>query len=141
MTSLLGHDAEVAAFLSAMRSTRLHHAWLLTGPKGVGKARFAKAAALRLLAEAAEPGLGGEGLDVDPQHRIARLFTANSHPDFRLIERQPWKNDEIIPEVDRKGDETLARNIRVRQIRMLERVLSVSPALSSRRAIVIELGR
>jgi DNA polymerase-3 subunit delta' len=121
-----------------MRSTRLHHAWLLTGPRGLGKASFARAAALRLLAEATDPKLSGEALDVDPEHRIARLVTAKSHPDFRLVEREPWKQDEIIPEIDRKGDEPLARNIRVKQIRMLERVLSVSPALSSRRAIVID---
>src|SRR4051794_7112521 len=114
MTSLMGHDAQANAFLSAMRSARLHHAWLLTGPKGIGKASFAKAAALRLLAEAAEPALGGEGLHVDPDHRIARLFTAKSHPDYRLVEREPWKGDEIIPEADRKGDEPLARNIRVK---------------------------
>jgi DNA polymerase-3 subunit delta' len=121
-----------------MRSTRLHHAWLLTGPRGLGKASFARAAARRLLAEATDPNLGGEALHVDPEHRIARLVTAKSHPDFRLVEREPWKQDEIIPEIDRKGDEPLARNIRVKQIRMLERVLSVSPALSSRRAIVID---
>jgi DNA polymerase-3 subunit delta' len=121
-----------------MRSTRLHHAWLLTGPRGLGKASFARAAALRLLAEATDPKLSGEALDVDPEHRIARLVTAKSHPDFRLVEREPWKQDEIIPEIDRKGDEALARSIRVKQIRMLERVLSVSPALSSRRAIVID---
>jgi DNA polymerase-3 subunit delta' len=138
MTSLLGHDAQAAAFLAAMRSTRLHHAWLLTGPRGVGKASFARAAALRLLAEASGPDPGGQGLDVDPEHRIAKLFAAKSHPDFRLVEREPWKQDEIIPEIDRKGDEPLARNIRVKQIRMLDRVLSVSPSLSSRRAIVID---
>jgi DNA polymerase-3 subunit delta' len=138
MTSLLGHDAQAAAFLTAMHSTRLHHAWLLTGPRGVGKASFARGAALRLLAEAADPALGGQTLDVDPEHRIAKLFAAKSHPDFRLVEREPWKQDEIIPEIDRKGDEPLARNIRVKQIRMLERVLSVSPALSARRAIVID---
>jgi DNA polymerase-3 subunit delta' len=138
MTSLVGHDAQATTFLAAMHSARLHHAWLLTGPSGLGKASFARAAALRLLAEAADPDLAGQGFGVDPEHRIARLFAARSHPDFRLVDRQPWKQDEIIPEIDRKGDETLARNIRVKQIRMLERVLSVSPALSTRRAIVID---
>lgn len=121
-----------------MRGERLHHAWLLTGPKGVGKASFAKAAALRLLAEAGGPAPEGEGLHVDPEHRIARLFKAKSHPDYRLVEREVWKGDEIVPEQDRKGDEPIARSIRVKQIRMLERVLSVSPALSSRRAIIID---
>ena len=138
MTSLLGHDAQVSAFLGAMRGERLHHAWLLVGPRGVGKASFAKAAALRLLAEAAGPPPGGSGLDVDPEHRIAKLFAARSHPDFRLVEREVWKKDEIVPENERKGDEPLARNIKVTQIRWLDRVLSVAPSLSARRAIVID---
>lgn len=137
--TLFGHEAQVAAFLGPMRSERLHHAWLLTGPKGVGKASFAKAAALRLLAEAAGPAPEGEGLHVDRDHRIAHLFTANSHPDYRLVERVPWDSKgEIIPEQDRKGDEPIGRNIRIKQIRMLDRVLSVSPSLSGRRAIIID---
>ena len=137
--TLLGHEAQEDAFLSAMRGSRLHHAWLLTGPKGVGKASFARAAALRLLAEVADPGLGGAGLSVDPEHRIARLFEARSHPDYRLVEREVWKKaDELLPEDERKGDETPARSIRVVQIRWLDRLLSVAPSLSARRAIVID---
>ena len=138
MTSLRGHDAQVSAFLSAMRGERLHHAWLLTGPKGVGKASFAKAAALRLLAEAADPSIGG-GFAVDEEHRIAKLFAARSHPDYRQVEREVWKKpDEVLPLDERKGDEALGRNIKVLQIRWLDRILSVAPSLSSRRAIVID---
>lgn len=139
MTSLLGHDAQAQAFLSAMRGERLHHAWLLTGPRGLGKASFAKAAALRLLAEAAGPPPGGSGLDVAEDHPIARLFRARSHPDYRLVEREVWKKpDEILPLDERKGDEALGRNIKVLQIRWLDRILSVAPSLSPRRAIVID---
>ena len=42
MTMLRGHDAAVAAFLDAAHSGRLHHAWLLAGPQGIGKALFAE---------------------------------------------------------------------------------------------------
>lgn len=138
MTSLRGHDAQISAFLSAMRGQRLHHAWLLTGPKGVGKASFAKVAALRLLAEAADPAVGGT-FAIDDDHRIARLFAARSHPDYRLVEREVWKKtDEVLPLDERKGDEALGRNIKVVQIRWLDRVLSVAPSLSNRRAIIID---
>jgi DNA polymerase-3 subunit delta' len=138
MTSLIGHDAQANAFLSAMRGDRLHHAWLLTGPKGVGKASFAKMAALRLLAEAADPTLG-DAFGVDEDHRIAKLFAARSHPDYRLVEREVWKKpEEVLPLDERKGDEALGRNIKVLQIRWLDRILSVAPSLSNRRAIVID---
>lgn len=139
MTSLLGHDSQAAAFLGAMRGERLHHAWLLTGPRGVGKASFARAAALRLLAEAAGPVPADDGFDIDPEHRIARLFTAGSHPDFRYVERVPWDSKgEIIPEDKRTPETQPGRNIRIKQIRDLDSVLSMAPSMSSRRAIVID---
>ena len=45
----------VAAFRDGVESGRLHHAWLISGPEGVGKALFAHKAALRVLAEGQRP--------------------------------------------------------------------------------------
>ena len=41
-------DAAAEALLAAMRGGALHHAWLITGPPGIGKATFARAVAARL---------------------------------------------------------------------------------------------
>lgn len=125
MSALVGHDAAVGQFLAAWRGRRLHHAWLLAGPRGVGKASFARAAALRILADAAGPS-SGEGLDVPADHRIARLFAAGSHPDFRALERLE------------RPTGGLARNISVDQVRGLGSLLDVTPSLSPWRAIVID---
>ena len=38
---LLGHEPAEATLLEALRSGRMHHAWLITGPDGVGKATLA----------------------------------------------------------------------------------------------------
>ena len=38
---LIGQDAAQAAFLDAFNAGKLHHAWLLSGPRGVGKATLA----------------------------------------------------------------------------------------------------
>jgi DNA polymerase-3 subunit delta' len=38
---LMGQGAAEAAFLDAYATGRLHHAWMLTGPRGVGKATLA----------------------------------------------------------------------------------------------------
>ena len=51
-----GAEAAEAAFLDALERGRLHHAWLLTGPEGVGKATFAYRAARRLLGARARSG-------------------------------------------------------------------------------------
>src|SRR3984893_11301419 len=64
---LLGHEAAEKTMLAAYRSGRLHHAWLLAGPRGIGKATLAWRFARFLLSGAGEGGLfggGPESLDV-----------------------------------------------------------------------------
>lgn len=142
MTPPVGHEAAVAAFRAALDSDRLHHGWLIAGPEGVGKGMFARAAALRLLAQAAGPPPGGEGLAVEPDHPSARLFASQSHPDYRLLEREVWRgtppNDYVAPKDERKPDEPVARSIRVKQIRMTAPFLMTRPTFSDRRAIVVD---
>ena len=123
---IAGQDRAVEAFASAWKTRRLHHAWLLAGPKGVGKATFAMAAATRVLAEAAAPPVELPGLETPSDHPIARLLAAGSHPDFRLLER-----------LERQTG-GLARNISVDQVRSLGDLLSVTPSMSPWRAIVID---
>ena len=40
MTPLFGHEQAIAAFREGMDSGRMHHAWLISGPVGIGKALF-----------------------------------------------------------------------------------------------------
>ncbi|MDB5690403.1 MAG: polymerase subunit delta [Sphingomonas bacterium] len=127
MNPIRGHDGALAAFREAAASGRLHHAWLLAGPEGIGKASFAYALARRLLAEAAGPALGGEGLDVPDDHPIASLLAAGSHPDFKHLQRLPK---------DGTGD--LARNINVGQIRALQGLLGSTPSMSDRRIVLVD---
>jgi DNA polymerase-3 subunit delta' len=123
---IVGQDRAVGRFLDAWATRRLHHAWLLAGPRGVGKATFARAAAKRILADAAGP-VAGEGLEVPDDHPIAHLFAAGSHPDFRLLKR----------ELNDKGD-ALRRSISVGQVRQLGQFLTTTKSLSPWRAIVID---
>ena len=55
---LIGHREHGAAFRAAFDSKTLHHAWLLAGAQGIGKAGFARAAALWVLARSAGPQTG-----------------------------------------------------------------------------------
>ena len=122
-----GHDRPIERFLAAWRGGTMHHAWLLTGPRGIGKARFASAAAIRLLAEAAGPMPEVEGIETPETHPTARLIAAGSHPDYRLLER-----------IENKTGTALARNISVDQVRALGDVFSVTPAMSDWRVVVID---
>ena len=127
MTPLHGHDNAAAAFRDSLASGRLHHAWLITGPVGIGKALFAAKAALRVLAEGAGPPIDAPGLDVPDAHPIARLAAAGSHPDLMQLERLP-----------RDGGGDLARSISVDQVRGLQRLFSTTASLSPWRAVIID---
>ena len=84
---IIGQDRAVDQFATAWRGRKLHHAWLLAGPRGVGKATFAHAAARRVLADAAGPAFDQPGLETPEDHPIVRLVEAGSHPDMRWLER------------------------------------------------------
>jgi DNA polymerase-3 subunit delta' len=124
---IVGQDRAVEQFASAWATRRLHHAWLLAGPKGVGKATFAHAAARRVLADAAGPISDLPGLETGDDHRIVRLIEAGSHPDMRRLERL---------ENERTGN--LARSITVDQVRALADLFDLSPAMSDWRVVIID---
>jgi DNA polymerase-3 subunit delta' len=127
VSQVRGHDGALATFRAAAASGRLHHAWLLTGPKGIGKATFTYALARRLLAEAADPAIADAGLDVPDDHPIARLLAAGSHPDFKHLQR-----------LAKEGSGDLARNINVAQIRALQALLGSTPSMSDRRIVLVD---
>ena len=124
---IIGQDRAVAQFASAWASRKLHHAWLLAGPKGVGKATFARAAARRVLAEAAGPAFDLPGVEAPDDHPVVKLVEAASHPDMRWLER-------LVNE--KTGN--LNRNIKVDQIRELGEFMGMTAALSPWRVAVID---
>jgi DNA polymerase-3 subunit delta' len=124
---IVGHDKAVEEFAAAWAGRKLHHAWLLAGPRGVGKASFAHSAARRVLADAAGPVVGLPGLETADDHPIVKLVEAGSHPDMRWLKRLPRE----------KGD-GLARDITIRQVRELGEFMGMTAALSAWRVAVID---
>ena len=113
--SLIGHEAAERTFLEAFNQDRLHHAWLISGPKGVGKATLAWKFAKFLLTQPADngPGLFGDALqnepptflDVDPESPDVQRLEAGGHGGLRLIERTvnektgKLRNDIVIDDI------------------------------------------
>lgn len=126
---LVGHLDQQRTFLDAWRAGRLHHAWLLTGPQGIGKGTFAQAAAAYVLASAAGPaeGVASDRLDVSPEHRIAKLLAAGSHPDFRRLTRLE----------DEKTGKVKAEIV-VDQVRELQPLLHTQPSFSPWRVVIVD---
>lgn len=98
---LQGHEEAEQMFLDAFNSDRLHHAWLVTGPRGIGKAALAHKMARFLMHNPPEgnagPSLFGdvlektqaESLNTDPYSGINKVITAGGHGDIVVIERTP----------------------------------------------------
>lgn len=117
--TLLGHEEPWAQWHAAMAGPRMHHAWILAGKKGLGKAAFALAAARELVAEAGVPQPPGD------------------HPDVIVLTNLPaTKEDEKKREEGKPF--ALKRNIAIDQIRQMQQRLNTRPTLGSRRVIIID---
>jgi len=87
---LFGHASAEAALLAAYRSGRIPHAFLIAGPKGIGKATLAYRVARFVLAHpdpAAPEVAKAASLAVDPDHPVARHIAAQGQPDLLILER------------------------------------------------------
>lgn len=99
---LVGHAQAEAAFLEAYRAGRLHHAWLIGGAEGIGKATFAYRVARFVLAhpDPASPAVRqARDLSVAPDDPVFRKVAALSHPDLAVLRRAPG--------TDKKGPSTV----------------------------------
>ena len=125
---LFGQPAAEAELAAALTSGRMHHAWLLTGLEGIGKAtlvyRFARAA----LASTAERALIPEGtLSVPPDTVVAKQVRVLSHPGLMLI-RRPWQRE----------TKRLASVITVDEVRRLKSFLQFSASEGAYRIVIID---
>ena len=132
MADFIGHDTAEAALLAGLSESRLHHAWLLSGPKGMGKASFAVRAARLLLSDSD----GADGFDSADTGPASALMRAGSHPDLKILQRLPKKDGQDLEDVTDETD--LKRNISVDQVRQLQPLLGSKTAIASRRVIIID---
>jgi DNA polymerase-3 subunit delta' len=116
--NLIGHAAALRAIQDALAGGRLHHAWLITGPEGVGKAtlayRFAR-------------GLLGGRLDLDADSPVFRRIAAGTHADLLTIERE-WD--------DKK--KRLKKTIAAEGARGIPPFLHLTPAEGGWRVVIVD---
>ncbi len=88
--ALLGHATAEAILARAFGSGRLPHAWLIAGPRGIGKATLAYRFARFALAGGGMPGLFDDApgrLTVDPASKAFEWIASGGHPDLRVLQR------------------------------------------------------
>lgn len=127
LRNLYGHEDAEEFARGAFVSGRVHHAWLIAGPRGIGKASFAYRIARWFLADDEERKAGTKGLDLDYDSRTAGQIRALSHPRLLLI-RRPY-------DVKTKRHKT---SIPVDEVRRLRRFLSHKVEANQWRVIVVD---
>jgi DNA polymerase-3 subunit delta' len=85
--TLFGHEGVEAEMAQAMAGGRMHHAWLLAGREGIGKATLAYRLARHVLARPEERDVLGQSLEVAEATTAARQVGALSHPGLLLLRR------------------------------------------------------
>jgi DNA polymerase-3 subunit delta' len=110
--TLVGHTAAEAELKRAFESGRMPHAWLLAGPRGIGKATLAYRFARSVLAAdgAGQDSLFGGGAPalhaVDAEHPVFRRVAAQAHPDLCVVETG------VNAKTDRPREEILVEEAR-----------------------------
>jgi len=89
--SWLGRTGPEETLLRAYAGGRMHHAWILAGPRGIGKATLAFRLARYILAhpEPTAAMADGRSLAIDADARTFRQVAAGAHPNL-LVLRRPW---------------------------------------------------
>jgi len=103
LDEVIGQTPAKRVLKAAVQSGRVHHAWIFSGPSGVGKRTTARAFAAALLDPTTGPNLTGE-FAPDPASTVQRLVRAGTHPDLHYIykEHAVLSRDEKV----RKGKQT-----------------------------------
>ncbi|WP_438725766.1 hypothetical protein ACR9YC_07165 [Parasphingorhabdus sp. DH2-15] len=141
MTPIFGHIDQQKWLISSMRERRLHHGIILAGRKGLGKFLFAQHAAAAILSQDDNTQIAqnadAKTLSDLAVPRVKKLITNDHHPDLHVIKRGP-KNDTERKKAEKGNAFERGRNIKVDQIRLLQRRFSTRPTLGSNRVIIID---
>ena len=124
---LHGHETAINTLFDAWRSGWLHHAWILSGPRGIGKATLAFHFARFVLAGGTQEGADGGPLFIAPDHPVFRRVASGGHADFMTIERS------VNEKTGKRRTEIV-----VDDVRRVGRLVSLTPGEGLWRVIIVD---
>src|SRR5262245_31586145 len=124
---LAGHEAAERMLAQTFASGRLHHAWLLAGRAGIGKATLAYRMARYLLARSDERDPESNSLQVPPDSAAARQIAQLAHPGL-LVLRRPY---------DMKSKRLISA-IPVDEVRKLRSFLGLTASGGGWRVVIVD---
>lgn len=124
---LVGHDEEASRLAAAYRSGKLHHALILSGPRGVGKATFAFHLAHHLL-KYPDRGTAPETLaGREPDSALHRMIASGAHPGVLYLTRPLNEKTKAFRSA-----------VTVEEIRRVNRFLSMTSHDGGYRIVIID---
>ena len=124
---LHGHRKAEADLGEAFASGHMHHAWLIRGPEGIGKATLAYRVAKYALAHSMERDRLGGTLEIPGDTSASRQVAALSHPGL-LVLRRPWQHKE----------KRFAASIPVDEVRRLRSFMAMSAEENTWRVVIVD---
>jgi len=124
---LFGHAETERELAQAFASGRMHHAWLIAGPEGIGKATLAYCLARHVLAPRAERDASASTLKIASSSATARQIRALAHPGL-LVLRRPY-------DVRSKRH---AASIPVDEVRRLKAFLGLTAGDGAWRVVIVD---
>ncbi len=147
-TYLIGHERAEKLFLDSFKNKTLHHAFLIDGIRGIGKATFAYKIARFLLTADEKKADEYTSLNVSDTHPVFVQISNNSHPNFKLIERGYTETDKkkiikAIKDGEPMADDDLqnlkkSSVIKVDEVREINQFLSKKSFDGSWRVVLID---
>ncbi len=107
--NLFGHEAAESQMLERIASGKLQHAWILSGPSGIGKATFAYRLARFLFVYGGNVPAETRSLHVSPDDPVFRRVASGGHADLLTLRRpydektKKFKRDLTVDEMRRIG--------------------------------------
>jgi len=137
MNDILGHALAKQTLAQAVARDRVHHAYLFTGPEGVGKRRVAYALVARLFCTATTPAAAGDACGVCRSCR--RVFETPTWYDAK----SPFLAKDDAPEISPRHPDLLTlvahgNFIKIEQVREVLRIVPFQPVEAPQRVVIID---